>query len=193
MRVRLNAAAGFVLSLPAAIGMLSGASAGEPSATSSGRAESAERATSGTDTRTATPDRARYGDPAEYEARDLPVTEQDLEILLSAAELIADDSGWNRTDDRVCTDDESAGKRSLFCALQAASIQVLGGYHHRRVALQEVRFAIEKSSPDREFEHRSMGFNNLAATTFADVQAVLQMARERVPMRLHAGGIESDL
>jgi hypothetical protein len=72
----------------------------------------------------------------------------------------------------------------LFCALQAASIEVLGQYDHRRVALQEVRFAIERVSGGREFEHRLMDFNNLPGTTFDDIKKVLTMARENVASRL---------
>jgi len=132
------------------------------------------------------PDRSTYGDPAEFEQRDLPVSEQDLQILVRAGELLRDTSSWNRKDDRECKDDEAAGVRSLFCALQAASIEVLGSYDHRRVALQEVRFAIEEVSHGREFEHRLMGFNNLTQTTLSDVQAVLRIARDRVAARLTA-------
>jgi len=55
---------------------------------------------------------------------------------------------------------------------------------HRRVALQEVRFAIEEVSGGREFEHRLMDFNNLAETSIGDVRKVLAIARSRVAERL---------
>ena len=64
----------------------------------------------------------------ELERRDLPVTDDDLRILLKARELLKNDSVWNRKDDRECLDDEATGKRSLFCALQKACIEVLGVY-----------------------------------------------------------------
>ena len=63
---------------------------------------------------------------AELERRDQPVTNDDLRILLKAEELLKDESVWNRKDDRECDDDEATGKRSLFCALQKACIDVLG-------------------------------------------------------------------
>lgn len=132
------------------------------------------------------PDRSQYGDPAEHEARDRPVTLDDIRILVRTSELLAQDSAWNRGDDRQCQDDEARGRRSLFCALQAASVEVLGRYDHRRVALQEVRFAIQEATRGREFEHRLMEFNNLPETSLADVQAVLKIARERVEARLAA-------
>lgn len=138
------------------------------------------------------PDRSQYGDPAEYEARDRPVTVDDVRILVRTSELLAQESAWNRSDDRQCQDDEASGRRSLFCALQAASIEVLGRYDHRRVALQEVRFAIEEATAGREFEHRLMEFNNLPETSLSDMQAVLKIARQRVEARLTAAARPAD-
>lgn len=92
------------------------------------------------------PDRSHYGDPAEYELRDRPVTMDDVRILVRASELLTQESAWIRSDDR-------------------------------RVALQEVRFAIQETTQGREFEHRLMEFNNLPETSSADVQAVLKTAR----------------
>jgi len=118
------------------------------------------------------------------ERRDQPVTPDDVRILTKAAELLKDESAWNRADDRECTDDEATGKRSLFCALQKACIEVLGKYDHRRVALQEVRFAVEDATRGRDFEHRLRDFNNLPTTRLADIQAVLKVAIDRVRSRL---------
>ena len=130
--------------------------------------------------------REKFGDPIEFERRDLPVTNHDLLILTKAGELLKDESVWNRADDRECKDDEATGKRSLFCALQKASIDVLGTYDHRRVALQEVRFAVEEATRGRDFEHRLRDFNNLPTTRLADVKAVLRVATDRVRSRLKA-------
>ena len=121
---------------------------------------------------------------AELERRDQPVTNDDLRILLKADELLKDESLWNRRDDRECDDDEATGKRSLFCALQKACIDILGAYDHRRVALQEVRFAVEDATRGQEFEHRLRDFNNLPTTRLADIKRVLQVATNRVKSRL---------
>lgn len=121
---------------------------------------------------------------AELEQRNQPVTEDDLRILLKATEILKDESVWNRKDDRVCDDDESNGKRSLFCALQKACIDVLGEYDHRRVALQEVRFAVQDATRGRDFEHRLRDFNNLPETKFDDMKRILGVATERVKSRL---------
>jgi len=118
------------------------------------------------------------------ERRDLPVTKDDLRILLRAEELLKDESAWNRKDDRECDDDEATGKRSLFCALQKACIDVLGAYDHRRAALQEVRFAVEDATRGQDFEHRLRDFNNLPTTKLSDVKKVLHIAMDRVKSRL---------
>ena len=120
----------------------------------------------------------------ELERRDQPVTNDDLRILLKTAELLRDESVWNRKDDRECDDDEATGKRSLFCALQKACIEVLGAYDHRRAALQEVRFAVEDATRGHDFEHRLRDFNNLPTTQLADIKRVLQVATDRIKSRL---------
>lgn len=120
----------------------------------------------------------------DLERRDQAVTNEDLQILQRASELLKDESVWNRNDDRECADDEATGKRSLFCALQKACIDVLGTYDHRRVALQEVRFAVEDATRGKDFDHRLRDFNNLPTTKLADVQRVLKVATDRVAKRL---------
>jgi hypothetical protein len=120
----------------------------------------------------------------ELERRDQPATLEDVRILQKAGALLKDESVWNRADDRDCADDEATGKRSLFCALQKACVEVLGTYDHRRVALQEVRFAVEDATRGQKFEHRLRDFNNLPTTRLVDVKAVLQVATARVKSRL---------
>ena len=117
---------------------------------------------------------------AALERRDQSVSPEDLHILQRAKEILVDPSVWDREDDRLCAEDDT--EWSLFCALQKASLEVLGEYQHRRVALQEVRFAIVDVSPGRLFRHRLMDFNNTG--TFEDVHRVLDLAIERVGVRL---------
>ena len=120
----------------------------------------------------------------DLERRDQPVSSDDVEILLKAMGMLEHSSQWNRQDDRICDDDEATGVRSLFCALRKASIDVLGAYDHRRVALQEVRFAIMDSTNVLDFEHRLRDYNNLPETELSDVRYVLNMALDRVRTRL---------
>lgn len=121
-----------------------------------------------------------------YEDRDQPVSLKDLVILDRASDLLSSESAWNRNDTRECPAD--AKTLSLFCALQKASIEVIGTYDHRRAALQDVRFAIEDVTKGREFEHRLMDFNNLPETQFSDIKDVLAAARSKVATRLAAQG-----
>lgn len=118
----------------------------------------------------------------DVERRDRPSTTEDLRIMRRATQLLKTESEWNRVDDRECGDDEVANKRSLFCALERATVEVLGFYDHRRMALQEVRFAIENASPGVDFEHRLMNFNN--TRSFTDIKRVLKTAEERVSQQL---------
>ena len=118
----------------------------------------------------------------EAEQKDQPVTAEDLRILDRADAILGDSTKWNRKDDRTCMPEDTTW--SLFCALQRGSIEVLGTYDHRRVALQEVRFAVEEAAPSQAFEHRLRDYNNLSTTRFEDIKAVLHVARKRVADRL---------
>jgi hypothetical protein len=111
-------------------------------------------------------------------------TPEDLRILRRADQILADESKWNRRDTRVCPPADKTW--SLFCALQKASLEVLGKYDHRRAALQEVRFVIDDTvlEKDRLGGHRLMGFNNLATTRFADIKRVLKVATDAVAAKL---------
>ena len=117
-----------------------------------------------------------------FERRDQPVTKEDLLILEKADKILSDETKWNRKDDRTCRPEDKTW--SLFCALQKASIEVLGKYDHRRVALQEVRFIIEDLLKGKEYEHRLMEYNNLSTTQFSDIKKVLKQATDKVAARL---------
>jgi hypothetical protein len=108
----------------------------------------------------------------------------DIRILDRASELLAGEKQWDRTDTRECV--AQSQTRSLFCALHAASLEVLGHYDHRRPALEEVRLAVQEASNGRKFEHRLMDFNNHSATTFRDIKQVLAIARARMNARIRS-------
>jgi len=123
-------------------------------------------------------------DKPAYEQRDQPVTKEDLLILQRADKILSGEAVWNRKDTRVCKPEDTTW--SLFCALQKASVEILGSYDHRRVALQEVRFVIEDLTKGKEFNHRLMDYNNLPSTQFKDIKKVLKLATDRVAARLKA-------
>ena len=118
----------------------------------------------------------------ELESRDRVVEAADIKILRRAKEILAEEAVWDRADDRVCGENDT--KWSLFCALYQASIEIDGAYDHRRVAMQEVRFAIDDVSGDREFNHRLMDFNNQPDMTSQGVHDVIDIALSRVIPRL---------
>jgi hypothetical protein len=70
--------------------------------------------------------------------------------------------------------------------MEKASLDVVGEYRHRDVALQEVRFAVEDATKGIEFEHRMMDYNNLESTKFEDIKKILAIATGRVRTRLAA-------
>jgi len=118
----------------------------------------------------------------DLERRDQPVTAEDLRILQRADAILSSAAVWNRHDTRVCKPTDKSW--SLFCAMEKASLDVLGEYRHREVALQEVRFAVEDATRGIEFEHRMMDYNNLPTTRFEDVNKILATATRRVADRL---------
>jgi len=122
-----------------------------------------------------------FGAP-DYEKRDIAVSQLDLDIILSADELLGSEEAWEKGSVGGC--DASANKLNLFCALEKASIEVQGEYVHRQPALQEVRFAIDDHYRDRWTLHRLADFNSHQATTFADVKSVIAMASQRIKAKL---------
>ena len=87
------------------------------------------------------------------ENRDLKFDIADLQIIEKAHVLLSEPSVWNKQDDRICEDDVAHGKYSLYCALYKASIDINEEYVHRRAALQQVRFTLEKYENGRIANH----------------------------------------
>ncbi len=108
------------------------------------------------------------GSPPDKSDVHATVNKDDLLILDRAAQLLSAPDRWNRNDTRECPPE--AKKLSLFCALRAASIEVLGKYDHRRAALQEVRKTINETNVGRKFDHPLMRFNNLPNMTIERVR-----------------------
>ena len=118
----------------------------------------------------------------EWENKEQPISNEDLQILERAIEILSDESKWNSDDDRVCNEDDT--KWSLFCALKKAAIETLGEYDHRRVALMEVRWIIHKLMEGEDFKHRLMDFNNTRG--FDDIIKVLDESIQKVQFRLES-------
>jgi hypothetical protein len=100
--------------------------------------------------------------------------ELDREIVRRAAAILSTDAVWNRADNRKCA--ANATSWSIYCAMEKATIEVTGGFHHRRPALEAVRKIVEKRTEGRNYHHRLMDYNNDRSTTLADVQSLFKEA-----------------
>lgn len=121
-----------------------------------------------------------FGIP-DYEKRDIHVSQVDLDILIKASELLPNESAWRRGHASDCSKSKSL---DLYCALEKASVDVMGEYVHRQPALQEVRFAIDDNYKDRWQEHRLIDFNSHSDTSFADIKYVLNFAISTVRRKI---------
>jgi hypothetical protein len=112
--------------------------------------------------------------------RPLKPTADDLAILERTLSLLQSESNWSREGDRDC--DPDATRRNLYCALQHASREVTGEFHHRAAALQAVRHAIDRVRPKNGYAHRLQDFNNAPDVQLDD--EVLRLAIEEVKHEL---------
>jgi hypothetical protein len=106
--------------------------------------------------------------------RPLPRNEHDVPILERTLALLEDEAAWSKEDDRSC--DPAAVRLSLYCALQEASVEITGEFHHRAAALQAVRHAIDAVRPGNGYAHRLQDFNNAPDVTLETVHTVLHSA-----------------
>jgi hypothetical protein len=111
-------------------------------------------------------------------ARQIAPNALDREIVTRADALLSSDAVWNRADNRKC--DPDAKKWSIYCALEHATREVTGGFHHRRPALEIVRVIVEERTKDRNYDHRLMDYNNDASTHLDDVRTLFAVALERM-------------
>jgi hypothetical protein len=101
----------------------------------------------------------------------------DSDIVRRAAAILSSDRVWNRTDNRKCPPDATTW--SIYCAMEKATIEVTGGFHHRRPALEAVRAIVDQRSEGRNYHHRLMDYNNDPTTHLSDVQSLFREALER--------------
>jgi hypothetical protein len=107
--------------------------------------------------------------------RQVRPTKSDIGIITRALELIPNENVWNKNDNRQCPAGQI--KLSLFCALQNATTEILGGVHYRQPALQAVREVLNTVDAERIKTHRIMDYNNHPETTLSEIHAVLKNAQ----------------
>ena len=110
-------------------------------------------------------------------------TDLDRRIVERAAGILATETVWDRADDRQCAPDDKSW--SMYCAIHRASLEVTGGFHHRRPCLQVVRAILWERVADerkkgRKYPHIMMDYNNDTAIRLADVQSLFTEAAARM-------------
>jgi hypothetical protein len=102
----------------------------------------------------------------------------DRRIVQRADAILSSDSVWNRADNRQCP--AIARSWSIYCAVEAATIELTGGFHHRRPAMEIVRQIIDERTVGRKFQHRVMDYNNDPTTHLSDVRTLFAEALTRI-------------
>jgi hypothetical protein len=105
----------------------------------------------------------------------LSPTESDIQIIVRAKALLANEKTWNKQDDRTCPPNPQ--KWSLFCALEQATQEISGSVHYRQPALQMAREVLNEVGGNRLGKHRLMDYNNHPDTTLAEIQGLLDTAQ----------------
>ena len=101
----------------------------------------------------------------------------DRKIVERADAILSSDAVWNRADNRRCP--AGATTWSIYCALERATIEVTGGFHHRRPALELVRQIVDDRTKGRDYDHRLMDYNNDSSTHLSDVRSLFAEALAR--------------
>jgi len=111
-------------------------------------------------------------------ANEVPPSALDRKILERAATIITSDAVWNRADNRKCA--PTATTWSIYCAVERAELEVTGGFHHRRPAMELVRTIVDERTKDRQYQHRLMEYNNDQSTRLDDVRTLFAEAIKRI-------------
>lgn len=120
-------------------------------------------------------------------SRRVPASDLDRAIVRRAAEILSSESVWDRADDRNCGPDDRTW--SVYCAMHRASLELTGGFDHRRPALQVVREIVSARSAGRQYSHRLQDYNNDPTTRLADVRSLFAEAT----VRMNAASLEAKL
>ena len=109
-------------------------------------------------------------------------SEIDLAVLQHTSSLLSSEETWNSDDDRICEDDISTGKYSIYCALQRSYLDLTGDFNHRAPALELVRQNISLLHANREYQHQLMEFNN--EQSFQEVKDLLFICEKKMEEKL---------
>jgi len=102
----------------------------------------------------------------------------DKKIIARAGRILSTEKAWNRADNRKCS--KNATSWSIYCAMEKAAVEVTGGFHHRRPAMELVREIVDERTAGRHYHHRLIDYNNDPTTSLADVQSLFKEALARI-------------
>ena len=111
-------------------------------------------------------------------AKTVPPADLDRDIVTRAIAILSTESVWDRADDRQCSPEDKTW--SIYCAMVRATMDVTGGIHHRRPAMEVVRQIVDERSAGRKYDHRLRDYNNDPSTTFADLRSLFAEAMTRL-------------
>lgn len=111
-------------------------------------------------------------------SHEVPPNDLDRQIVQRAAAILSTESVWNRADNRKCAATDTTW--SIYCAVQRATVEVTGAFHHRRPALELVRQIVDERSVGRNYNHRLMDYNNDPSTRLEDVRSLFAEALTRI-------------
>lgn len=109
----------------------------------------------------------------------------DLTVLKRAEALLSDKDSWNEEDGRICDEDFTNNKWSLYCVLKQAYLDETGDFNHRAPALNMVRQSISILNSNRNYHHQLMEFNN--EQSFGDIQNLLSRCINKMEIQLNRG------
>jgi hypothetical protein len=110
------------------------------------------------------------------------VTRKDIDIARRARQLIDSPAKWDRNPTQECP--PAAKTFSLYCALATAITEFNGAYDDGEAAIREARRLVDQSPNARNYKARLVDFNNDPATTWAEVQQLLELVEERLMKQL---------
>ena len=75
---------------------------------------------------------------------------------------------------------KNATQLSLYYAIEKASYEISGNFHHESAVMEAVRDAIETQRQSDKFSHILMDFNNSQSAMLTDLHTVLNLAKNNL-------------
>ena len=110
------------------------------------------------------------------------VTKADVEIAKRVRQLLDAPSKWDHNPTQTCP--AGAKTFSLYCALVTAITEINGVYNDDEAVIREARKLVNESPNARNYKARLVDFNNDPATTWTELQKLLQLLEERLMKQL---------